>query len=81
MSKVQGSTTKGNWSKWKAVENEKLRRKKMMITAVKCQICDGKHDLDVRQFYNKISVDDWSSFLKTNMACYGCYEKLTSTHA
>ena len=46
--------------------------------SLKCQFCDGNHDLDDCQFYNELSVEDRSSFL--NKLCYGCYREITSTH-
>ena len=49
-------------------------------SSLKCQFCDGNHDLDDCQFYNELSVEDRSSFLKKNKLCYGCYREITSTH-
>ena len=48
-------------------------------SSLKCQFCDGNHDLDDCQFYNELSVEDRSSFLK-NKLCYGCYREIMSTH-
>ena len=49
-------------------------------SSLKCQFCDANHDLDDCQFYNELSVEDRSSFLKKNKLCYGCYREITSTH-
>ena len=49
-------------------------------SSLKCQFCDGNHDLDDCQFYSELSVEDRSSFLKKNKFCYGCYREITSTH-
>ena len=49
-------------------------------SSLKCQFCDGNHDLDDCQFYNELSVEDRSSFLKKNKFCYGCYREITLTH-
>ena len=49
-------------------------------SSLKCQLCDGNHDLDDCQFYSELSVEDRSSFLKKNKFCYGCYREITSTH-
>ena len=35
-------------------------------SSLKCQFCDGNHDLDNCQFYNELSVEVRSSFLKKN---------------
>ena len=49
-------------------------------SSLKCQFCDGNHDLDDCQFCNELSVEDRSSFLKKNKLCYRCYREITSTH-
>ena len=36
--------------------------------------------MDDCQFYNELSVEDRSSFLKKNKFCYGCYREITLTH-
>ena len=50
-----------------------------MKSSLKCQFCDGNHDLDDCQFYDELSVEDRSSFLK-NKLCYGCCREITSAH-
>ena len=47
-------------------------------SSLKCQFHDGNHN-DC-QFYNELSVEDRSSFLKKNKLCYGRYRKITLTH-
>ena len=47
---------------------------------LKCQFCDDNHDLDDCQFYNELSVEDRSSFLKKIKLCYGCFREIMSTH-
>ena len=48
--------------------------------SLKCQCFDGNHDLDDCQFYNELSVEDRSSFLKKRNLCYGCYSMIKSAH-
>ena len=50
------------------------------LKSLKCQFCDGNHDLDDCQFYNELSVKDRSSFLKNNKLCCGCCREIISTH-
>ena len=49
-------------------------------SSLKCRFCDDNHDLDDCQFYNDLSVENRSKFLKKNKLCYGCYRERTSTH-
>ena len=48
-------------------------------SSLKYQFCGVNHDFDDCQFYNQLSVEDRSSFLK-NKLCYGCYREITSTY-
>ena len=51
-----------------------------MKSSLKCQFCNGNHNLDDSQIYNKLSVEDRSRFLKKNKICCECYREMTSTH-
>ena len=41
------------------------------------QFCDSNYNLDDCQFYNELSVEERSSFLKKINLCYGCYREIT----
>ena len=69
---------KQNQSKLKQMKNcfVKADKKKDVCdssglkSSFKCQFCDGNHDLDDCQFYNELSFEDRSSYLKKNKLCY-----------
>ena len=51
-----------------------------MKSSLKCQFCNGNHNLDGSQIYNELLVEDRSRFLKKNKICCECYREMTSTH-
>ena len=46
-----------------------------------CPLCNSSHDLDECRNLNEMEVEGRIRFLSIQKSCYGCYEKISQSHA
>ena len=62
------------------VENKKDLKGSSEDNSLKCNLCNGWHDLDKRKAFIDMTVEERSKFLSKQKLCYGCYETISPKH-